>query len=404
MENETDKLLNEQVIKSIDFELDLVNKEFARPGWTKWAIYGSFGALGWLLITLLEHQNFSFTNIAQLYLVFHFASSSFGFLKTIYPENEFQLNNLQKFNRASNFVDFEVLGSNFILNLVDLSIAVLVFNDVWVVQIVLIATTLILVLAIQILQFWQLNVEFPSSLNNNKSNFTARIIGFVFGGIISLVLIWAVSGYFGAAYNRGFNSIDIKIALLLFVFSFLFKMLFTKPIPTKIKNSLIELRRLIVFDEIGGAKAKFELKKITGKLTPSEFIKDFYQECQMDLLFQSGSISNSSKILNEIKELVSGETVKDDSIVEKLREENFNKISFEQRKKYVDYQIKKFNKEVKRIKFFLRYDDGELDEMERSINETNNLNIKNHGELERLRKNIFDEFDTDSSPKLNGQR
>lgn len=404
MEKETDEIINEQIIKSIDFELDLINKESARPGWTKWAIYGSFAAAVWLLVSLFESHNFNFINIAQLYLALHFISSSGGFVRTLYLESEFQINKLQKFTRASNFIDFEVIGSNFILNFIDLLISILFSNDVWITQTLIILTALILVIAIQILQFWQLNVEFPQSFNNYQLSLKARLIGFTFGALISISCIWAASGYFFAAYNRGSNSTDFKIALLTLVFSFLFKTLFANPVPTKIKNSLIELRRLIIFNEINGDKAKFELKKIIGKLTPSELIKDFYQDCLFSIDLEFSGVSNSSKIFKEIQEIAPDGAIQGEpqylSIIEKIIKESSNEKLLEQQRNYNSSNINKLNKDIKRIKFSLQFDDGEVDEMERNINEKYNINVQKYNELVNLRNSIFQKMSIDSINKL----
>ncbi len=46
-----DRLLN-----AIDFEIGLSERRNQRPGWTRWAIYGSIGVLSWTLLSLFEKR------------------------------------------------------------------------------------------------------------------------------------------------------------------------------------------------------------------------------------------------------------------------------------------------------------------------------------------------------------
>lgn len=379
----------EQTIKAIDFELEVINRETVLPGWTKWAIYGAFGAIGWLLVNVYENETFNYLNIAQLYLVFRFISSAPGLVHVLYPDNESRIDNFGKFQRASSVIDFETLISNFLLTVIDLFLVIFVSNNVWLIQTLLVTFGFIILIAIQIYQYWQLNVEFPSNRTEIRTNVFAKLFGFAFAAMFFLLALWAFSGYFFAAYDRGITLPDIKVALLLFAASFLYGKLTTKPAPDRIKHDLVELRRHILFSGSDANKARFELKKIIGKLSPSEFVDDLYRDCFLSVSFELGSVECSLKILAEIHELLSEDEFNDDIIVSKLKEEKEHRSSFERRKDFVKKEVKKFNKIIKRVKFFLRYDDGELDNMERIINEKYDSSIEKQKELSTLREDMW---------------
>ena len=66
----------ERVLHVLDFEIDRIQTEQQRPGWSIWAIYGALGTSIWLLSEQIASATASLTNVLQLLIGF----SAGGFL------------------------------------------------------------------------------------------------------------------------------------------------------------------------------------------------------------------------------------------------------------------------------------------------------------------------------------
>ncbi len=60
----------EDVLKTLDFEINQISSEQQRNGWTKWALYGVLAGCLWLLLEQWEKGNFDFWIVLLLVLVF----------------------------------------------------------------------------------------------------------------------------------------------------------------------------------------------------------------------------------------------------------------------------------------------------------------------------------------------
>ncbi|MCA1622654.1 MAG: hypothetical protein LC768_01055 [Acidobacteria bacterium] len=60
----------EDILKTLDFEINQISSEQQRNGWTKWALYGVLAASLWLLLEQWEKGNFDFWVVLLLVLVF----------------------------------------------------------------------------------------------------------------------------------------------------------------------------------------------------------------------------------------------------------------------------------------------------------------------------------------------
>jgi len=47
--------VKENFIDYIDHEIDYLQKDIQRPGWTQWALVGSLAGLSWLILTELQN-------------------------------------------------------------------------------------------------------------------------------------------------------------------------------------------------------------------------------------------------------------------------------------------------------------------------------------------------------------
>jgi hypothetical protein len=59
----------ELALNVIDFEIERIESEQSRPGWTLWAVYGTIASLLWLLGKEYEKGHVDIFNVAQLLLV-----------------------------------------------------------------------------------------------------------------------------------------------------------------------------------------------------------------------------------------------------------------------------------------------------------------------------------------------
>ena len=66
---------------------------------------------------------------------------------------------------------------------------------------------------------------------------------------------------------------EFKLSGLLFALLFLFEKLFYEPVPRRVSTDLLNLRRAFAFGEVDSDTAKYELKKLLGRLNPAEFVE-----------------------------------------------------------------------------------------------------------------------------------
>lgn len=70
----------------ISSEIELINKENRKPGWTKWAILVSMATLFWLFFGMLETTNYCTKNIALYIILFCFIYDFFILLGKLLSE------------------------------------------------------------------------------------------------------------------------------------------------------------------------------------------------------------------------------------------------------------------------------------------------------------------------------
>ncbi len=67
---ESNVLSREIVLDSIDFEINRIQSEQNRPGWTRWAILGSLATLVWLFLNELESKTITWLHVSLIFFVF----------------------------------------------------------------------------------------------------------------------------------------------------------------------------------------------------------------------------------------------------------------------------------------------------------------------------------------------
>jgi hypothetical protein len=80
---QSDELTKSRFLDYLDTEIEQVQDEMSRPGWTRWAILGGLATISWLILQEWEKGLINYDYVSALWLagvVFFFASMSINSL------------------------------------------------------------------------------------------------------------------------------------------------------------------------------------------------------------------------------------------------------------------------------------------------------------------------------------
>lgn len=97
-QDEKSKMAN--LTSLIEFEINRINSESSRPGWTVWAILGGMASAAWLLTSEIEKSQVGWENVIKLFVMFCVLMDVFKGLKTLLADNSSEGTQVARFGLA----------------------------------------------------------------------------------------------------------------------------------------------------------------------------------------------------------------------------------------------------------------------------------------------------------------
>ncbi len=344
-----------ELLNVLNSEKQRLSAAYTKPGWTVWAIIGSFSGCIWLLLGLFETNTFDYEGVIPLYLIFvnvglFFSGYNVNNSKnsTVYKEKYKGINEI--INGGPSLLVLSIL---YFISLILLCSQLLIIEKwcIWFYGVLNSIYILFLIFAIIVAK---LNIPLPQKKEklNARIEFIARIT-FTILPIVPIII----------TYHSYANLVDVKYALLLFAITYLFN-LFISSKPSRDLSKIDELIGRVIYDENPNIEAIFKELEISviGIKISGYFEKYFieYEEIKNIL----GKILEEQNILLEKfnQEKISFNVKLD--VSESLLSESQNTSVYYIKLKDV---FEKIIHESKRLSFFLNNDPNFQSEMVRMI-------------------------------------
>lgn len=296
----------EKLIQYLDYEIELINTESQQPGWTKWAISGSFAALGWLLLDEFGKDDYSFVVITiwliiasllldcllHLSLVINDTDKTSSFRSRYFLTNRLMGNNrlialmlIARYLSVMLFYFFEIKSAS---NLVSLSFYLLNGYLLFVWLIIFIVSYL----------------KVPIPLNDNLVD-----VGFprkVFNLILFLLGLISLIGVFSIPKALEVTIMDIRIVCLLSVAFYLFYLLVRVENNFPLRTFLINLRRELQFDRVDLDFAKEQAEIAIIGLRLSNVFQDYISNLLGLLEKFNNDVEEVGKLIDDIRRNMRG--------------------------------------------------------------------------------------------------
>jgi len=242
----------EDVLETLDFEINRISTEQQRNGWTKWALYGVLAGSLWLLLEQWEKGNFNFWVVLLLVLVFSVGIDIMRHSRRLLPHRPSRYERVLRFKFPTEIENGAAFFLYAIRHIVVFVIALLFVNKVsWSQATVIIVFyglfSLFALIAVALFYYPEFEV-----IHNSKSKASLKSY-YSFWTLTIIALIWGLIGYLNAAlsyYPEGISLANFRIAGLLVVTAYTFYLLIdlSKNIP--LLSVLTEIRRELSFGRI----------------------------------------------------------------------------------------------------------------------------------------------------------
>lgn len=344
-----------ELLNILNSEKQRLSAAYTKPGWTVWAIIGSFSGCIWLLLSLLETNTFDYEGAIPLYLIFVNILLFFSGINTnnsksstVYKEKYKGINEI-----VNGGTVIFILTILYFVGIIVLCSRLVIIEKwcVWLYGALNSVYILFLLFAIVVAR---LNVPFPQK--KEKTNIRIEFISRITFTIVPVIPL-------AVTYYSYVNLIDIKYALLLFALTYLLN-LFIGSKSSRDLSRIDELIERAVYEENPNTEAIFkELEVIVIGIKISGYFEKYFIEYE--------EIKNSlRKVLDEQKTLLekfNQETISFQAkldIAEILVSDSQNTSVYYIKLKKV---FEKIIHESKRLSFFLNNDSNFQGEMEKMI-------------------------------------
>lgn len=344
-----------ELINILNSEKQRLSAAYTKPGWTVWAIIGSFSGCIWLLLGLLESNRFDYEGVIPLYLIFVNILLFFSGIEsnnskssTVYKEKYKGINDI-----VNGGTVIFVLTILYFVGIIVLCSRLMIIKNwcVWLYGALNSIYILFLIFAIVVAR---LNVPFPQK--KEKTNIRIEFISRITFTIIPVIPLIVT-------YYSYVNLIDIKYALLLFALTYLLN-LFIGSKSSRDLSRIDELIERAVYEENPNTEAIFkELEVIVIGIKISGYFEKYFIEYEQ-IKNSLGKILEEQNILLEKfnQEKISFQVKL--NVAESLLSESQNTSVYYIKLKDV---FEKIILESKRLSFFLNNDPNFQSEMVRMI-------------------------------------
>ncbi|TSA25689.1 hypothetical protein D4R71_04875 [bacterium] len=281
----------------ISSEIDNINKENRKPGWTKWAILVSMATLFWLLFGLLEAANFCLKNIALYIIIFCFIYDFFSLIGNLLSP---QLETKNRFFYTNE--DLTSTRFSLLINIIKyLMLIILINNFVFVLNLTLLKVTFFINLILTCIVFLLTFIKIPLYLKKKKSQYLLLIYLFYY-----LFIVYKVLVFFSKNLSL-ISIIDLKISLTLCAIFYLIYLLSKSWSNKSIRSQLllIGLRKDLVLKDTNLKEIKERLDVILDGLKVSAIFQG-YTDKYLIISEEINQISDETEqIVYELDKLLS---------------------------------------------------------------------------------------------------
>lgn len=245
-------LTKEDILKTLDFEINQISSEQQRNGWTKWALYGVLASSLWLLLEQWEKGNFNFWVILLLVLVFSIGIDIISHSRLLLPHRITKYERVLRFKSPTEIENGVAFFLYVIRHIIVFVIALLFVNKVsWSQAAVIIVFyglfSLFALIAVAVFYYPEFEV-----IHNSKSNASLKSY-YSFWTLTIIALVWGLIGYLNAAlsyYPEGISLANFRIAGLLVAIAYTFYLLVDLSKNAPLLSVLTEIRRELSFGRI----------------------------------------------------------------------------------------------------------------------------------------------------------
>lgn len=236
------------LVNFLEKEIEFLRDERKEPGWTKWAIGGSFATLFWILLGEFEKSLISPFTVMQFLIAISLLADFFFYIRG------FVIDASQSYNTNGRYVGTERLAQNrlMIISLIFRYILVFVFvylsvqrESFYLIVVGYLTATwhIFAYLILLVLSFTQ----FPIPIRLKPSGWIWKAASF--SGILAIGY-GAIIYFFHALETQSGVFDNLRVSLLIAALYYLMILIFRMPAESPLINSLVKVRREIVLGRL----------------------------------------------------------------------------------------------------------------------------------------------------------
>lgn len=307
----------ENLIRYLDYEIELIRGEIQQPGWTKWAVSGSLAAVGWLLLNELDKGGFLLNAILLWLIVISLAVDVVSMFSSLINATA----NLFGSEKNRFFIVNQLAGSSRLLilfyNLRFVSMIVFfIILGLSVSRFVSSAFYLfygylsLVYMTILLLSFFRMPLPVPNNFNREaRSQKVFTWILFV-AGVFSIVGVFqTIPVPFGAL-------VEFRVASLMAIVYYLLCLIIRVGNTSPLMASLIDIRRRVVFDRVDFEFAKDQAEIAVMGLKFSHVLQEYvsdlmklYEDLNNEIQVAALQLSVVDKMSRNVKRSFSDEDI-----------------------------------------------------------------------------------------------
>lgn len=269
-------LTKEDILKTLDFEINQISSEQQRNGWTKWALYGVLAGSLWLLLEQWEKGNFDFNIVLILIVVFSIGLDILRQSQRLFPYRPSKYKKIPRFKIWSETGNKYNLFLHVVRHILIFVIALSFFNRVSWIQATLVLIYYGLFSILGLLAFGFQYFSLSDIIFDNKSKGSLKSY-YTIWGITIIALAWGMIGYLNAAlayYPNVINVANFRVAGLLIVIGYSFHLLLDLSTKVPLLSRLTEIRRDLSFGRIDLKTAINQAEIIIAGILPDEKLQE----------------------------------------------------------------------------------------------------------------------------------
>jgi methyl-accepting chemotaxis protein len=298
-DNQSSNTRRQELVSYLDTEINYLQYDIRRSGWTKWAVCSGIAALAWLLISQIEGGGYSSVNVIGILLVIGLIVIFFLMTAIMVDntdskvEGRFHVYGYWSRNRASQLL---LIGQLAFLLYANNSLSQYVATWTKIVTYLLCGGLLLAAISFFIIT----SLKFPTSVNprRNKASVSLNAVGIA----VSALAAWRYIDFMRMSPVT-VNASDVRVALLIAAMLFLAQLLLGTGRGSLILESLRITRRQLALDQTGLESAIVEVDIALTGLRARDVLEEHVGKLLTLYREASEQLRESMQYLNDIKTL-----------------------------------------------------------------------------------------------------